>query len=251
MRIKRLDKLKEVDLRKIHMTIHKKCNNDCNEKNKEILKEYHKNYRIENKDEIRRKNRKYREDNKERLKEYSKKYYANNKEKWNTDKIIGNEWYKNNPQRAKKTRASYYQKHKKRLTEKHRNRYRNDIKFRLIERLRGRIRDAMYRCRDGVKKAKPTMEMLGCDINKLKQHIENQFVVGMTWDNYGSVWHIDHIIPIDSYDMSIEKEQLKCFHYSNLQPLLAFENLSKGCRVKDIDNKEISITYDDTKETLS
>ena len=50
---------------------------------------------------------------------------------------------------------------------------------------------------------------------------------GMSWENHGD-WHVDHIRPCCSYDLTIEEEQKKCFHYTNLQPLWAEENLSKG-----------------------
>jgi hypothetical protein len=51
----------------------------------------------------------------------------------------------------------------------------------------------------------------------------------MNWSNYGlHGWHIDHIRPCASFDLSKSEEQRKCFHYTNLQPLWAKENLSKG-----------------------
>ena len=49
----------------------------------------------------------------------------------------------------------------------------------------------------------------------------------MNWENYGK-WHIDHIKPISKFDMTDQEEQKKCFHWSNLQPLWAEENISKG-----------------------
>lgn len=72
--------------------------------------------------------------------------------------------------------------------------------------------------------------LLGCSILEFKQHIEKQFVRGMDWNNYGK-WHIDHIKPCDSFDLSLESEQKICFHYSNLQPLWAKDNLSKGRKI--------------------
>lgn len=54
----------------------------------------------------------------------------------------------------------------------------------------------------------------------------------MNWGNHGlEGWHIDHIIPCNAFDLSDESQQKKCFHFSNLQPLWAFENLSKGDRI--------------------
>lgn len=72
--------------------------------------------------------------------------------------------------------------------------------------------------------------MIGCSIEELKQYLEKQFKEGMTWDNYGE-WHIDHIIPCAAFDLTKEEEQLKCFNYTNLQPLWAEENEKKGDKI--------------------
>lgn len=58
-------------------------------------------------------------------------------------------------------------------------------------------------------------------------YIEAKFEIGMTWDNFGA-WHVDHIIPCVAFDLTTESGQLECFNYSNLQPLWAVDNLSKG-----------------------
>jgi len=76
-------------------------------------------------------------------------------------------------------------------------------------------------------KSAHTMELIGCSIDFLKKHLESQFVVGMSWENYGK-WHIDHIRPCAGFNFSIPEEQRKCFHYSNLQPLWALENSIKS-----------------------
>jgi hypothetical protein len=76
------------------------------------------------------------------------------------------------------------------------------------------------------------MKLIGCNIEQLKQHLQNQFKLGMSWDNHGK-WHIDHIRPCASFDLSKPEEQRKCFHYTNLQPLWAEENISKKDKVKD------------------
>ena len=72
-----------------------------------------------------------------------------------------------------------------------------------------------------------TMELTGCELPFLKGYIEGKFVEGMTWENHGS-WHLDYVRPCCSFDLTQEEEQKKCFHYTNLQPLFAKENLSKG-----------------------
>ena len=81
-------------------------------------------------------------------------------------------------------------------------------------------------------KSKSALKLIGCTIKQLKQHLENQFKEGMTWKNYNIfTWHIDHIIPCCKFDLSKEEEQKKCFHYTNLQPLWAKENLRKSGKV--------------------
>lgn len=78
-----------------------------------------------------------------------------------------------------------------------------------------------------------SIELLGADIETVRQHIEKQFSEGMSWDNHGTVgWHIDHIIPCSAFDLTKEEEQKKCFHFSNLQPLWYDENLRKGSKIQ-------------------
>lgn len=73
-----------------------------------------------------------------------------------------------------------------------------------------------------------TKELIGCTFEEAKKHIEIKFKDGMTWENYGE-WHIDHIIPLASAKNKEEMENL--FHYSNLQPLWAFENFKKSDKI--------------------
>ena len=58
-------------------------------------------------------------------------------------------------------------------------------------------------------------------------YLDAKFTDGMSWENHGE-WHIDHILPCASFNLLIEDEQRKCFHYTNLQPLWAKDNLSKA-----------------------
>ena len=79
-----------------------------------------------------------------------------------------------------------------------------------------------------ITKKNKTFDIVGCSPESLKEHLEKQFTNGMTWDNR-SEWHIDHIIPLSS--AKTEEELYKLCHYSNLQPLWAGDNLSKGNKV--------------------
>jgi hypothetical protein len=74
--------------------------------------------------------------------------------------------------------------------------------------------------------------LLGCTVDEFKQYIQSKFKEGMAWNNYGyRGWHIDHIIPCAKFDLTNPKEQEKCFHYTNMQPLWAYENISKSDKV--------------------
>lgn len=79
-------------------------------------------------------------------------------------------------------------------------------------------------------KSVASLQLFGCTVQQLKQHLETQFKPGMTWENYGSEWHIDHIIPLAAFDLKKLGEQMKAFRWNNLQPLWAGENWTKGDR---------------------
>ena len=80
-----------------------------------------------------------------------------------------------------------------------------------------------------LKKIDRTLDLIGCTEIELRNHIESKFTDGMSWDNYGKYgWHVDHIRPCSSFDLSEPEQQRQCFHYTNLQPLWAKDNLSKG-----------------------
>ena len=94
-------------------------------------------------------------------------------------------------------------------------------------------RAALYRrlhhALNGAAKADSTMMLVGCTIQDLVAHIEAQWADDMNWDNYGlKGWHIDHIRPCASFDLLDPEQQRQCFHYTNLQPLWADENLKKS-----------------------
>ena len=91
------------------------------------------------------------------------------------------------------------------------------------------VRSSISRAFKSVEKTERTLDYLGCDILFYKKYLEDLFVEGMTWENHGKVWEIDHIIPIKFEDPTIE-EVLERLHYTNTQPLWKHENASKGNR---------------------
>lgn len=89
------------------------------------------------------------------------------------------------------------------------------------------LRARTYRVLHGLQKSAPTLKLLGCSIPTLRFHLESQFSHGMTWNNYGAHWEIDHIRPCASFDLRLPEHQRECFHYLNLQPLRVTDNRRK------------------------
>lgn len=90
------------------------------------------------------------------------------------------------------------------------------------------LTNALHRC---ITKNKPLSKgwenLLGCDLQEFKEHIEIQFRQGMAWTNWGE-WHLDHIRPLVSFNLDNQEELLEACNYHNFQPLWAFDNCSKG-----------------------
>ena len=141
---------------------------------------------------------------------------------------------KQNAEKLKGQMKAYHKQNRDKKRIYKRNRHKTDINFKL----RGNLRSGIRRVLKGKSKSKKTMDLIGCSADFLKKHLENQFQPGMSWNNYGNpngdhseCWHIDHILPCASFDLSDPKQQQKCFHYSNLQPLWAKDNISKGAKI--------------------
>ncbi len=114
-----------------------------------------------------------------------------------------------------------------------------DPQFKLICNVRTRINSALR----GETKSASTLSLLGCSIPELKAHLESRLLPGMSWENRGFYgWHVDHIIPCASFDLSDPEQQKKCFHYTNLQPLWAPENLRKSDTIPENYPVEESLT---------
>lgn len=100
-----------------------------------------------------------------------------------------------------------------------------DVAYDITCRLRNRVKMACARGR----KISKFWTLTGCTIGELLEHLESRFQPGMTWGNRGD-WHIDHIKPCALFDLGDPDQQRKCFHYTNLQPLWARDNLAKGSK---------------------
>ena len=161
-------------------------------------------------------------------KEYRRQYYLKNKEH---TLAVNKLWSKNNIEKKRSIWRTYYYKNSKKLNQnkiKYRNElYAKDPYFRLYTCIRTRINKVI---KNNIK-CKKTLDLLGIpNLKFLKKYLENKFKPGMTWEKRGLI-HIDHIIPCASFDLTDSKQQAKCFHYTNLQPLWAHQNLSKGAKI--------------------
>lgn len=138
-------------------------------------------------------------------------------------------YHKIHKEELKESRVEYWRTYKENNIEiirERKRRYKKTLKARLANNLRTRIHHALK----GLCKSKKTLDLLGCDVEFFKKHLEAQFTEGMTWDNYGkdfNGWQVDHIIPCAKFDLSKDEDQYACFHYTNLQPLWAIDNLIK------------------------
>jgi hypothetical protein len=141
-------------------------------------------------------------------------------------KIDTKKYREDNKEKIKQTLSQWYLNNKVYINQYNKNKYHTDINYKLGKNLRTRINLAVK----NNNKANSTKILIGCSIEYLKQYLQNKFVEGMNWDNYGE-WHIDHIKPCAKFDLSKELEQRACFNYSNLQPLWAEENWSKGDKI--------------------
>ena len=111
----------------------------------------------------------------------------------------------------------------------------------LINIQRGQIRRCLQN--SNLNKTKHSIEYLGCDVEYFKKYMEKKMTDTMTWDNI----HIDHIKPVSRFNLDDEEEFLKCCHYTNLQPLLAKDNMEKGNKwsEEDEENWNTKIIYNE------
>lgn len=169
--------------------------------------EYQKEYYLKNKEEISSKN---------------KRYYKNNKEK---AELYSINWRGKNAEHCKNRAREYNKINGKRNREKQKLKAKNNPGFRAERRLRSRIQSALRS--QNSKKSYVTKEILGCSLERARNHLESLFLEGMSWLNMEE-WVIDHVIPCASFDLSNLEHQKLCFNYTNLQPLWKADNDNKN-----------------------
>jgi len=171
--------------------------------------------------------------------EKNEDYHQNKNKEWSKlnatyNKKRNKEWMTDNKEKRKQYKKEYRKDNRDAINAYKRKRLKKlmkDPKFKLESNLRKRL----YRCIKKIKNnplenksiTKENRKLIGCPIQELQIYLENMFQSNMSWDNYGE-WHVDHIIPISHFDLTKLQDVQKCFHYSNLQPLWAMDNILKG-----------------------
>jgi len=189
-----------------NIRICKRCNNErecpynkiyCRECQNLFCREY----KEKNKEKIKEYNKNYKNIHKEEIKEYNKEYNVNNR------KTIQNRQTKNNKERRT-----------------------NDIKYKLTINLRNRIKKFFKG--EEISSSK----YIECSIENFKSWISYQFEYDMSFENYGTLWHLDHVIPCSLFNFNNEIEKYYCFNWSNYRPLYKEKNLSRQNKLsyKDI-----------------
>ena len=160
--------------------------------------------------------KKWREKNKDYVKENHKKWYQENKEKWNE---YIKEYRDKNKEKIKEIKRNYEKTRKA-----------NDPLYKLISNFRTAIYTVLKE--NNLNKYGHYFGILQYSPEQLVEHLEKQFVDGMTWENYGE-WHVDHKLPITYFNFKEvgDEEFLKCWGLDNLQPMWGDENIKKSNKV--------------------
>ena len=159
-------------------------------------------------------------------KSYNKLWYLKNKEKKQKYFQKHKEQHRINSRKSK-------QKLKEKRWEEHKLRYKIDPEYKLIYLQRLYIKTILKE--NYTKKTYRTYQYLACSGKELKEHLERQFKPGMTWENHGQFgWHVDHILPLNTFDLTDPYQQRIAFNYNNLRPLWWYENLSRDKGPKPI-----------------
>jgi len=182
-------------------------------RHQEDLRVVHKAHYIEHRNSILEQKKEYHKTHKEYRCQYNREFYEKNKDKI---RVVQKQYKITNRENLRKKWAV-----------KKAHRLQTNPLYRLKCILSARVRTAI-KGQYG-KKAYRTVELLGCTIEHSRTHLESLFQDGMTWENHGTHgWHIDHIKPCAAFDLTDPEQQKQCFHYTNLQPLWAEDNLKKS-----------------------
>jgi hypothetical protein len=197
----------------------------------EQIKVYDQKYRSANKKKHRDRAKTRREANLVHYRTKDREYYWADQEKSAARKRA---WRQANPDKCKAIQNTYKATHREQISARHSTYNKTKRKAYLeanphIRLMRSYGKSLARRLKGkNAEKSTNTVVFLGCSIQWLKIWLEKQFQEGMNWENYGSGWHVDHIRPCASFDLTDPEQQRQCFHWLNLQPLWARENRAKS-----------------------
>jgi hypothetical protein len=193
-------------------------------KNKETIAAKKREYRDKNKERLAAKGRKYYQENKEKIKEKVSRYYQENKEKCNARQCEYDEKNKEKVTVYKKTWGQRKEV-KERINKRTRKRRKEDPQFRMSGRIRSGVRNSLKRAQ--TKKKQTSFKYISCSPSFLLERLERQRIERGLNEDY----HIDHMMPIDSFDLKDAEELRRCWHWSNLQALDPEDNLRKSNKI--------------------
>lgn len=201
-------------------------------------KEYFSEYFVKNKERILKASADWAKRNPEKRKAISKRSKEKHKDH---NAIVHKIWLEKNKERVRLKHKEWMQKNResvnKKAVEYSKKRRLKDVNFKLKTSFRTAVARAI---KFGAKKSCPSIVYLGCSIPMARKHIESKWKPGMKWENHGiHGWHIDHIVPISSFDFTKQSEVFEALHYTNLQPLWWNENLQKTNKTIQFEIPEI------------
>jgi len=195
---------------------------DWKRRNPERRKVYRKQYLEANREREKEQNRAWLEKNRDNFRETKRRsdreYYQKNKAKWKL-------YSKQHRERINSGERQRRTVNRDRINSAVRERRLNDPQYAILCRLRSSLHNALRKA--GQKKTTTTFNLIGMPIQDFLKYLESLFQPGMSWDNRGE-WHIDHVRPCATFNLSDPEQQRQCFHYSNLQPLWGVENMRKN-----------------------
>jgi hypothetical protein len=177
--------------------------------------------------------------NQDERKAFNAKCLLNRKAKWGKDPDAkaesirrNSEWKKQNPENIRESARNWRERNPERALQIQRaseKRRRSNPKHRAKLNLKSRFRELMGSVKDGGHQR--FSKLIGCTTAQLASHLESKFKRGMTWENYGTHWHVDHIIPCAAFDHANPDQARQCWHFTNLAPLEAKKNLAKSDKI--------------------
>jgi hypothetical protein len=194
----------------------KECRKIWCEKNKEYVREKAKQYQKNNLDKFAKYRKKYYENNKDKIARKHKEYADAHKDE---ARARATKWRINNRERVREAQRKHDQK------------VRSTPMGRISENISSEISRSITR---GIRGKRGHWEdIVGYTKEELKNHLESQFDENMSWNNYGSYWHIDHIVPMVAFNFETPEDIdfKRCWSLSNLRPLEATENMKKRCKI--------------------